>query len=80
MFKVFIFCVNSPILFFLIGVSFNLKDIFNITINIKNIIRLYYFILLWGLLSNFCRREHVNIKEFLEKIICLKLNYPEGSV
>jgi hypothetical protein len=32
----------------LIRVRFDLKDIFNITINIKNIIRLYYFILLWG--------------------------------
>ena len=41
---------------FLIRVSFDLKDIFNITINIKNVIRLYYFILLWGCI---CREAFV---------------------
>ena len=50
-FKVFIFCVNSPTPPFLIWVSFDLKDIFTIIINIKNVIRSYYFILLWGAFS-----------------------------
>ena len=47
-FKYLIFCMNSLTPPFLIGVSFDLYDILNININIKNVIRFYDYFIMGG--------------------------------